>query len=115
MSKPGGIAAGIGLGIAIGVCIASVGLAWADPGGDVDAGEVDGSIARARLKCRTFPTDIGAEVDTRDAGTPLGVWVLGLEDRGWQVATVQWEVGQKPTGFAQGYTHVCLAPVTSRR
>jgi len=64
-----------------------------------------------RLKCRAFPTDPGAESDTRDSATDLGRWVMGLEDEGWQVHNVDWTVGQKPTGFPQGYTHVCMIPV----
>ncbi|MEQ1506679.1 MAG: hypothetical protein ABMB14_30910 [Myxococcota bacterium] len=85
-----------------------IGIAWAD---STDGGPP--SVADGRLKCRTFPTEIGAEIDTRDGDTPLGQWVIGLEDRGWTVANVAWEVGQKPTGFPQGYTHVCLAPVSN--
>lgn len=90
-----------------GVLMAGVGLAWADP----PAPAPSAAVAETRLKCRTFPTDLGAEVDTRDTGTDLGRWVLDLEDRGWIVHTIDWEVGQKPTGFPQGYTHVCLTPV----
>ena len=75
------------------------------------AGETRG--AGARLKCRTFPTAIGAEIDTRDPGSELGTWVLALEDRGWEVASVDWDVGQKATGFPQGYTQVCLTPVSA--
>jgi hypothetical protein len=63
-----------------------------------------------RLKCRAFPTDPNAEVDTRDGSTDLGRWVVALEDEGWVVSDVDWEVGQKPTGYPQGYTHVCLTP-----
>jgi hypothetical protein len=87
---------------ALGIGLASG--AWANAG--------DGAaIAQVRLKCRTFPTEIGAEIDTRDPASDVGDWVLGLEDRGWEVATVQWDVGQKVTGFPQGYTQVCVAPV----
>jgi hypothetical protein len=65
-----------------------------------------------RLKCRAFPNDPGAEIDTRDAASELGRWVLGWEDEGWLVDTVTFVVGQKPTGYPQGYTHVCMTPVT---
>ena len=88
-----------------GLVMASVGLAWAaDPAGPPT------TVAETRLKCRTFPTELGAEIDTRDVGTELGRWVLELEDRGWVVHEIDWEVGQKPTGFPQGFTHVCMVP-----
>ena len=87
--------------------VGAVGLAWADPG----ASDEIGAVAQVRYKCRAFPTALDAEVDTRDASTSLGTWVLDLEDRGWQVATVDWVVGQKVTGFQQSYTHVCMEPV----
>jgi hypothetical protein len=87
------------------VGLAVLGVAWAgDPGSPSQP-------VIPRLKCRSFPTDPGAEIDTRDPATDLGRWVLELEDRGWKVHEVDWEVGQKPTGFSQGYTHVCMIPV----
>lgn len=89
----------------IAIAIALVGAtAWA-----ATAGGSTGSVV-PRMKCRSFPTDPGAEIDTRDAGSPIGQWVTGLEDRGWVVRDVDWEIGQKPTGFPQGYTHVCMVP-----
>ena len=91
-----------------GVLMAGVGLAWADPPAPGAA-----IVAETRLKCRTFPTDLGSEVDTRDTSTDLGRWVIELEDRGWIVHTIDWEVGQKPTGYPQGYSHVCLTPLRS--
>jgi hypothetical protein len=91
--------------IALTVGIAMLGIAWA-----ADAPASPEAVI-PRLKCRSFPTDPGAEVDTRDAGTDLGRWVTALEDQGWEVHNVDWTVGQKPTGFPQGYTHVCMIPV----
>ena len=89
----------------VGLVSAGVGLAWGadapDPG-------------PKRLRCRSFATEPGAAVDTRDASTELGRWVLGLEDQGWQIATVDFTVGEKPTGYAQGWTHACLEPVPAR-
>lgn len=83
------------------------GLAWAGEGGVDLTGDAP---APTRLRCRAFPVPLDAEVDTRDAATPLGQWVIGLEDQGWEVSSVDLAVGQKPTGFAQAYSHVCLAP-----
>lgn len=91
------------VGGAVLALVGAAGVAWANSGDD--------GLATVRLKCRTFPTEIGAEVDTRDPGSPLGEWVVALEDRGWEVASIQWDVGQKVTGFPQGYTQVCLSPI----
>ncbi|MEQ1570194.1 MAG: hypothetical protein ABMA64_31460 [Myxococcota bacterium] len=86
--------------------LAIVGAAWA---ADPAPAPADEEMV-PRLKCRSFQTDPGAEVDTRDPATELGRWVMALEDRGWRVHQVDWEVGAKQTGFPQGYTHVCLSP-----
>jgi len=80
-----------------------VGLAW--------AAEPATEHAPKRLRCKSFASEPGAEVDTRDASTDLGRWVLALEDQGWEVATLELEVGPKPTGYAQAWTHVCVTPI----
>lgn len=86
-----------------------LGIVWAAPVG-AEPGPKPGSAALPRLKCKAFATDLAAETDSRDASTDLGRWVIEHEDRGWVVADIEWEVGQKPTGYPQGYTHVCLTP-----
>jgi hypothetical protein len=58
-----------------------------------------------------FGTLLDQAVDTRDRSTDLGRWVIDMEARGWAVTSVDFEVGQKPTGFAEGYVQVCLTPV----
>jgi hypothetical protein len=92
--------------IAIALALATLGAGWA---AGADGGSPEPVVPR--LKCRSFPTDPGAEIDTRDPATEIGRWVISLEDRGWEVADVDWEIGQKPTGFPQGYTHVCMEPI----
>jgi hypothetical protein len=86
----------------VGLLLAGVGLAW---GADTP------SAPPKRLRCQTFATDPGTAIDTRDAATDLGRWVLGLEDQGWQVVDVDFVLGAKPTGYAQGWTQVCVEPV----
>lgn len=88
------------LALSLVVALGGLGLAW---------GAEDG--APRRLRCRSFASEPGAEVDTRDAASELGRWVLSLEDQGWEVDEVAFEVGPKPTGYAQGWTHVCMVPV----
>ncbi len=67
--------------------------------------------APRRLHCKAFETSLDGELDTRDRATPLGLWVSDREARGWKVESVDFEVAQKPTGFAQGWTQVCLSPI----
>lgn len=66
--------------------------------------------AAKRFHCRVFATALEEPVDTRDRSSALGRWVVDMELRGWQVAELDFEVGQKPTGYAEGYVHVCLTP-----
>jgi hypothetical protein len=89
--------------VAVGLVIASLGLATAAPTDPTP-------IELPRVKCRSFPTETGAAVDTRDPATELGRWVIELEDQGWRVTDVDWEITQKPTGYPQAYTHICLTP-----
>jgi hypothetical protein len=72
-----------------------------------------------RLVCRTFEVDLrdgpGTEgatrgFDTADTAQPIGAWVHEMAERGWRLASVQLTVGQKPTGFPQGYQQVCVTP-----
>lgn len=94
-----------------------VGLAWGrapelpSPEPGPAASPLPGPV---RLRCRTFATALDAEIDTRDSETDLGRWVVALEDQGWQVTSVDLEIGQKPTGFAQAWTQVCVAPIPAR-
>jgi hypothetical protein len=91
--------------VAVAVALVVVGALWSAP-----VRGADPTAPVPRLKCRAFPTDAGAEVDTRDAASDLGKWVMQHEDQGWVVDAVDWEIGQKATGYPQGYTHVCLTP-----
>ena len=65
-----------------------------------------------RLVCKVFEADLTDEAgfDSSDAGHPIGAWVTEMEARGWGLHQVQLAVGQKHTGFPQGYQQVCVTP-----
>lgn len=108
MRRVGEIAIGIRITMAIAIAIGGATIAAAL------LGEREGHAAAEmglRLKCRAFPVAADSEIDTREPSSELGQWVLDHEDRGWKVQSVDWEIGQKPTGFPQGWAHVCLTPL----
>lgn len=100
--------------LAVGVTL-TVALAQAQAppvaGGGVALGD-EPAPAPVRLRCQTFATDLeaGSTFDTHDLDTAVGQWLERQEATGWRLAGVDFEVGQKPTGFAQGYTQVCVSP-----
>jgi hypothetical protein len=61
------------------------------------------------LKCRTFQgvTDREWTIDTSDRTTEIGQWVG--QQAGWQVETVDFEVGTKPTGYPSTWAEVCVS------
>jgi hypothetical protein len=63
-----------------------------------------------RQVCRIFETDLRAPhvVDTDDRTSEVGQWVGQQRDAGLTTVTVDLEVGQKPTGYPQGYLSVCV-------
>jgi len=65
-----------------------------------------------RLVCRVFPATLTDDAgwDSDDDGHPVGAWVRSMGERGWGIASVDLAVGQKRTGYAQGYQQVCLSP-----
>ena len=95
---------------------AMAGITWASTGAATDeeisqpVPDVQG-VAPKRFLCRVFATALSEPVDTRDRSSELGRWVIDFEGRGWQVDSLDFEVGQKPTGFAEGFVSVCLTPV----
>ena len=94
---------------------AATSITFAAPADQVDEAEPQQEaapeVAPARFHCKVFPTPLDAAVDTRDHSSDLGRWVMDLEARGWAVHGVDFEVGQKPTGFAEGFVQVCMTPV----
>ncbi len=68
-------------------------------------------VPQGRFRCRAFPVDVDAVLDTRDRASELGRWSMEMEARGWRVSGVDFEVAQKPTGYAQAYAQVCVTPL----
>lgn len=77
----------------------------------LDAGASPADADGRRLRCRTFPVALdGDGFDTDDGSQPIGAWVLQEERQGWSLHSVQLAVGQKTTGYPQGFQQVCLSP-----
>ena len=64
--------------------------------------------ASESLRCRRFTADLekNPQTDTADRTTEIGRWVG--EQAGYSVDSVDFEIGPKPTGYAQGWVQVCL-------
>lgn len=91
-------------GILFGIVIA-VGLIWA--ASESIANTEEEVPHRPNIECRTFQRDLGDSVlQTRDQTTPVGQWIG--EHPGWSVQSIDFEIGQKPTGYQQGWVHVCI-------
>ena len=67
----------------------------------------------ASLRCHIFKidTESGPTWESMDHTTEIGQWVGAQEAEGWQVDDVDFEVGQKATGYPQGYVQICVRPV----
>jgi len=65
-----------------------------------------------RLVCRLFLVDVASDgdIDTADRTTEVGQWVGTHVDAGMMLHGVDFEVGQKSTGYPQGYLQVCVYP-----
>ena len=66
----------------------------------------------SRLTCRLFVVqpDHRWTLETSDRTNEVGQWVGEMEEGGWVLHTTDMEVGQKSTGYPQGYLHLCMAP-----
>lgn len=80
--------------------------------GPGEAAEEPARAASPRLHCRLFVTEVthGADIDTGDRTTEIGQWVGDQEDDGWLLYGVDFEVGQKSTGYPNAFVHVCVYP-----
>jgi hypothetical protein len=65
-----------------------------------------------RLVCQVFAVDVRhpTPLDTADGTTEVGQWVAARAAEGLVLYAVDFEVGQKPTGYPQGYVQVCVYP-----
>ena len=48
--------------------------------------------------------------ETLDRTTEVGQWIGKQTDEGWALTLMDFEVGQKPTGYPQGYLYLCVGP-----
>lgn len=93
------IAAAAAVGVALGLWLRVPAQAQEDSG-------------TPRLKCKVFPYDLADPplLETADRTTEVGQWIGAREDEGWLLYTVDFETSQKPTGYPQGWTQVCMYP-----
>ena len=91
------------------ILLLCMGIFWA-----IDPAGAESPEPRAdqplQLRCRVFTALLDPEstLDTQDATTEIGQWIA--EQEGWTLHAVDFEIGQKSTGFPQAYRHVCLSP-----
>lgn len=66
----------------------------------------------ARLVCRLFPValDKPDTLNTADPTTEAGQWASAQAKSGLQFYSVDFEIGQKGTGYPEGFVQVCLYP-----
>ena len=65
-----------------------------------------------RLYCRPFEVPLeGARsaMETNDRTTPIGKWVAEQE-ASYELFSIDFALGQKPTGYPLGMAYVCLSP-----
>lgn len=62
------------------------------------------------IQCKVFPLALDREVTVslKDATTEPGQWLKGQVDAGWLLHSMDFEVGQKPTGYPQGWLYLCV-------
>jgi hypothetical protein len=80
--------------------------------GGARAQEPGAGQAAKPFRCHVFKIDTEAAVtwETTDRTTEIGQWVGEQEDAGWALHHVDFEVGQKATGYPQGYVQICMQP-----
>ena len=68
--------------------------------------------ALPKVRCGQFETSSQSRptLDTSDRTTEIGQWMQVQEQEGWQLYTVDFEIAQKPTGYAQTWVQVCVLP-----
>jgi hypothetical protein len=87
--------------------------AWAQDtpsGSEAPEGQVFRDPPRLLCKMFTVPLDgAGSMFETNDLNTEIGRWIQSEEDL-YDLFSIDFEVGQKATGYPQGYAQVCLSP-----
>ena len=64
------------------------------------------------VKCKVFAIELNqADVlDTEDRTSVVGQWVGKQADASLKLHSMDFEVGQKLTGYQQGWVQVCMSP-----
>ena len=78
----------------------------------VSEGEDSSTPIKGELRCKIFvvPLDQEFSLETIDRTTVIGQWIGTQTDEGWELTLMDFEVGQKPTGYPQGYLYLCVSP-----
>lgn len=69
------------------------------------------AAAHAVQKCRLFTLadlEKDRDLNTEDRSTEIGQWVTAREAEGWRLVGIDFEIGQKSTGYPQAWQQVCL-------
>lgn len=92
----------------------SASLAYADGPTTFVVSEGDGlsTPIEGEFRCKIFvvPLDQEFSLETLDRTTEVGQWIGKQTDEGWELTLMDFEVGQKPTGYPQGYLYLCVGP-----
>lgn len=105
MNRPG--IAAFALGALLAACLTTL-----VPGARADEPAAAPEVRPASMRCRIFhvDTESTATWETSDRTVEVGQWLGEQEDGGWRLHEVDFEVGQKATGYPQGYVQVCVRP-----
>lgn len=65
------------------------------------------------VACRAFPVNLedgqGGYFETSDRTGPVGEWMAPLEEAGWQFHDLDFELGQRGTGFPYAEVMICVS------
>ncbi len=105
-------------GMAAGAGFAEILPGLADPGSDqadswsnyTEPGY--GDPGQPEFACRLFPVSLedgqGGYFETSDRTSPIGEWLGSMENMGWTVHSMDFEMGQRATGFPMAQVMVCV-------
>ena len=92
-------------------------LAGGQPNAFAQEAETPEALPKSFVQvCRAFTASLdeqSAAIDTGDRLTEIGQWVGEHEDKGFRLHNVDFEVGQKRTGYPQGWVYVCVTPASN--
>lgn len=73
--------------------------------------DVSPATVVSSVKCRVFAVDInnGDPLETNDRTSVVGQWVGEQLDASFKFHSIDFEVGQKSTGYQQGWAQICMS------